>query len=51
MKQWELVEEGKKMICQSFNAFFGYAKPILVLVDIYRKKKWDGIYKYKYVVR
>lgn len=48
---WELVEEGKKMICQSFNAIYGYSDSYPVIVDVYRKKRWNGIYKYKYVVR
>jgi len=49
--KWELVEEGKKMMSQSFNAFSGYSNPIPVFVDIYRKKRWNGIYKYKHIVR
>lgn len=49
--KWELVEEGKRMISRSFNVFYGYGKPVPVLVDVYRKKKWNGVYKYKTVVR
>ena len=46
-KQWELVEEDKRMI--SKDVFFGTERPIVC--DVYRQKGKDGIYKYKYVPR
>lgn len=48
-KKWELIEKEKRMVCERFNPFFGYSS-YLVYVDIYRKKKFNGTYKYKKVI-
>lgn len=49
--KWELVEEAKPMVCRSFNVVFGYSAPYWVTVDVYRKKRLNGMYKYKSVIR
>lgn len=48
--KWELVEENKLMIKRSYNALRGVSE-IYVHVDVYCKKKLNGIYKYKNVIR
>jgi len=50
--KWELVEENKSMV----QVVYGYLFPegreeAPVHVDVYRKKKLNGMYKYKYVIR
>ena len=49
--KWELVEEGKPMINEEFNPVTGYRRVHNVIVDVYRKKKLNGIYKYKSIIR
>lgn len=49
--KWILIEEAKPMICESFNVMWGYSQTRKVLVEVYRKKKFDGTYKYKNVIR
>lgn len=49
--KWELVEENKPMVCESFDTLFCIVEHHIVYVDVYRKKKWNGIYKYKNVRR
>jgi hypothetical protein len=51
IKQWELVEEDRPMIQTSFNPLTEMSFEKDVLVDVYRKKKRNGIYKYKNVVK
>ena len=48
-QKWELVEEARHMICVETN-MFGSCR-YRVLADVYRKRKIDGTYKYKYVKR
>lgn len=50
--KWELVEEGKIMEKRMVAVAWGYESPLIrCVVDVYRKKRWNGIYKYKYVER
>lgn len=49
--KWELVEENKEMIEESFNPFWNANKIRRVRCDVYRKRKWNGTYKYKYIKR
>ena len=46
-EQWELVEEGKEMV--RVNLILDIKQDIIC--DVYRRKKPDGIYEYKYVPR
>ncbi len=46
-QKWELVEEGVELI--RVDAMTGTRGP--VICDAYRKMRWNGIYKYKYVPR
>ncbi len=50
-KKWELVEENKSMIEKSFNFITEYSYSRSIIVDVYRKKKLNGTFKYKYVKR
>jgi len=49
--KWELVEEGKITYCTRYNDLLGKTGPIIVLVDVFRKKKLNGLYKYRTVGR
>jgi hypothetical protein len=50
--KWELIEENKRMISYQYNPIIGWeGKKTPVTVDVYRKLKRNGIYKYKHVVR
>ena len=49
--KWELYEEDKRMICESFNAIWGTSSKRPVIVDVYRKKKFNGMHKYKNVIK
>lgn len=46
--KWEHVGT-KVMIRERFNAIWGIARTDRVLCDVYRKKRWNGMYKFKYV--
>jgi len=50
-QKWELVEENKRMVCETHNPIMGHISTGIVYIDVYRKKKMNGIYKYKQVVR
>ncbi len=49
--KWELVEENKEMIEESFNIAWGEKKIRKVRCDVYRKLRWNGTWKYKYIKR
>lgn len=49
--KWELFEEGKPMICESYHVLWDTTRTHRVIVDVYRKKKLNGMYKYKTVIR
>ena len=49
--KWELVEEGKHMVNHEYNPCTGYSNTYPVIVDVYRKKRLNGMYKYKNVIR
>lgn len=48
---WELVEENKLMIEESYHPLTTEFRSRKVHVDVYKKKKFNGTYKYKYVKR
>lgn len=47
--KWELVETDKVMIEEIYYPMWMEVRTKRVICDMYRKKKWNGIYKYKYV--
>lgn len=47
-RKWELVNELKLMTRRYYNPLFGYTRAEKVLVNVYRKKGLNGMYKYKY---
>jgi hypothetical protein len=49
--KWELVEENKVMTKNVIYPFIGIEKNYDTFVDIYRKKKLNGTYKYKTIER
>lgn len=49
--KWELVEENRVMIERSFSIWDENYHERRVLVDVYRKKRFNGTYKYKYIKR
>ena len=49
--RWELVEENKPMIKNIIYPILGLQSNYSVVVDIYRKKKWNGTYKYRTIER
>lgn len=49
--KWELVEENVEKILVISNMYSFRTSHKTVYVDIYRKKKLNGIYKYKTVIR
>ena len=51
MKNWELIEEDVPQIMEKNYPFLGITNKFNVLVDIYRKKKRNGLFKYKKVVK
>ena len=50
-RKWELVEEGKAMVRSDFYPVTGYERNTPVIVDVYRKRRRNGTYKYKNVTR
>jgi hypothetical protein len=50
-QKWELVSEGQRMLQHTVNPIMGLVSRGFVIVDVYRKKKMNGMYKYKNVVR
>lgn len=50
--KWELFEEGKEMtkVIHDYDSWYCDREEVVV-VDVYRKKKWDGTYKYKIIER
>ena len=50
-KKWELVEENKQMVKVSTNLFSNFEHTSIIRCDVYRKLRWNGIWKYKYVKR
>ena len=48
---WELVEENKRMYQELNNPILGRVSEGYVFVDVYRKRKSNGTYKYKNVIR
>ena len=51
MKKWELVEENKPMILETTYHYTGNKRAQTVYVDVYRKLKFSGMYKYKTIIR
>ena len=51
MKRWELVQENTKRIKTVSNPILGVVSQGTVYVDIYRKLKRNGIYKFKNIER
>jgi hypothetical protein len=49
-QKWELFEENKLLIEQSTNILYGTTE-FPGRYDVYRKKKWNGMFKYKTVRR
>jgi len=49
--KWQLVEKSKPMVCEQFNVVWGTSTIRHVYIDVYRKKKFNGIYKYKNVIK
>ena len=48
--KWELVEQKKPMVVVYYGLLYGsHARH--VYVDVYRKKRLNGMYKYKNVIR
>lgn len=50
-KQWELVEENKRMYQEVTNPIMGKVSEGYVFIDVYRKMRRNGTYKYKNVKR
>jgi len=49
--KWELIEENVPKILEKHWPFLNITKTYNVRIDLYRKKKWDGTYKYKHKIR
>jgi hypothetical protein len=49
--KWELIEEDVPMIRTTYYSVNLILSKEKIRVDVYRKKKWNGIYKYKNVER
>lgn len=49
--KWELHQESVRMECVSHNPIWGEISRGTVYVDVYRKKRRNGMYKYKNVKR
>ncbi len=52
--KWELIEEGKPMVMETYNPLFPgfYDKKTNVIVDVYKRLNTKtGIYQYKNVQR
>lgn len=47
--KWELMQSGKTMFEDSFDIAWGVKTTRQVFCDVYRKKRFNGTYKYKYV--
>jgi len=50
-RKWELIKEEVTYKKDVYNFGWGTIQTYDVFVDIYRKKKWNGTYKYKKVER
>jgi len=50
-KKWELIKENQERIMERYYPLTYITIIERVIVDIYRKKKFNGIWKYKYVVK
>lgn len=50
-RKWELVEENKAMVKETYMVLWGIKMIHFVSCDVYRKQSRSGIYKYKYVER
>ena len=47
--KWELYKKGEVLIKNiNYGGDFTYTE---VIVDVYRKKRWNGMWKYKNVVK
>jgi len=51
VNKWELVEEMKPMVQRGVDLWKNRVFMQRVFVDVYRKKRWNGLYKFKMVVR
>ena len=49
--KWELIEECIHGTKVTFNPILGYSREVSCVYDVFRKKKWNGLYKYKKVER
>lgn len=49
--KWELYRENVRMDSVGFNPIWGETSRGTVYVDVYRKKRRNGIYKYKTIVK
>ena len=50
-RKWELVQENEPYVQVTFNPILGVITEGAVMCDVYRKKKRNGLYKYKQVQR
>ena len=50
-RKWELIEEDVHGRKQNIDSIFGIINNIPCRYDVYRKKRWNGIYKYKKIER
>ena len=51
LSEWKLVEEKKTVARRRDNPLSGMIDEGTKEVDLFRKKKWNGLYKYKTVDR